>query len=423
MDREQNDAFTEHLRDAARIVQRDIYTPRTFLKMLTAHGGFETVKRILSSSGFSEGFEKIERAKRVDLTCEAIVVESPWRSCFDEDLLALAERRLRQVGYAFKRYEGPAPWAASDTDTDLAEAAAPQPVGATFPSPTAAPSTGINAFFADVLQAQVANARWSWGAVDAHTRRVYLRVWHDEVAPGTPPTVQVLAAEGRTIPGRQERIAHLDLIRGGYAAYGVMCVKGPEADRIATFDDQHVHRLGAFSDRDGSVHMAIDATLPADQLPQPSAREADLAADLAAIGEEDVPPTTRKALVEARLGQGRYRRELLRRWNGKCAVTGCRVTAILRASHCKPWRRSTPHERLDSANGLILSANLDALFDNGLISFDDAGDMLVAVAVASDERAALGLPAPLSRVPDAALRRYLADHREHAFQGCARSHD
>lgn len=125
--------------------------------------------------------------------------------------------------------------------------------------------------------------------------------------------------------------------------------------------------------------------------------------------------TTRAALVDARLGQGRFRRELMRRWDAACAVTGCRVGAVLRASHCKPWRKSDNRERLDSNNGLVLAANLDALFDAGLITFDDAGEMLVASVLTTQEQEALGLPAKLSRAPGSKLKSYLRYHREHVF--------
>ena len=44
---------------------------------------------------------------------------------------------------------------------------------------------------------------------------------------------------------------------------------------------------------------------------------------------------------------------------------------LLIASHIKPWSKcSTPAERLGAANGLLLTPNLDKLFDRGLITFD-----------------------------------------------------
>ena len=57
-------------------------------------------------------------------------------------------------------------------------------------------------------------------------------------------------------------------------------------------------------------------------------------------------------------------------------LTGIRLNELLRASHIKPWRISSDAERLDSANGILLAAHVDILFDKGLISFDDEGNLL-----------------------------------------------
>lgn len=44
------------------------------------------------------------------------------------------------------------------------------------------------------------------------------------------------------------------------------------------------------------------------------------------------------------------------------------------ASHAKPWAEcANDAERLDVFNGFLLVANLNALFDRFLISFDDTG--------------------------------------------------
>jgi HNH endonuclease len=79
--------------------------------------------------------------------------------------------------------------------------------------------------------------------------------------------------------------------------------------------------------------------------------------------------TTREALIDARRGQGKFRVEVGVRWNNICAVTGCGIVEVLRASHIKPWRDSTNRERLDPENGLLLAAHVDALFDKDLITF------------------------------------------------------
>lgn len=83
---------------------------------------------------------------------------------------------------------------------------------------------------------------------------------------------------------------------------------------------------------------------------------------------ENVPnETERTGLVTSRVGQGQYRQDLIRKWGGKCAVTGFDKLELLIASHIVPWKDSTNIERLDVENGILLSPNLDALFDQHLM--------------------------------------------------------
>jgi hypothetical protein len=72
--------------------------------------------------------------------------------------------------------------------------------------------------------------------------------------------------------------------------------------------------------------------------------------------------TTVNRLIDARLGQGKFRSDLEAEWNDQCAVLGLTTRALLRASHIKPWSQSTDSERLDPANGILLAAHIDALF-------------------------------------------------------------
>ena len=61
-----------------------------------------------------------------------------------------------------------------------------------------------------------------------------------------------------------------------------------------------------------------------------------------------------------------------------CRVTGVTNVKHLRASHMKPWAKSNNSEKLDGANGLLLSPHVDHLFDRGFISFSNAGGILVS---------------------------------------------
>jgi hypothetical protein len=97
-------------------------------------------------------------------------------------------------------------------------------------------------------------------------------------------------------------------------------------------------------------------------------------------------------LVRQRVGQDVFREALLDYWGGACAVTGLALPEVLRASHAKPWADcTTDEERLNVFNGFLLVANLDALFDRGLITFELSGDMVIASSVRSDQRQLLDL--------------------------------
>jgi HNH endonuclease len=132
--------------------------------------------------------------------------------------------------------------------------------------------------------------------------------------------------------------------------------------------------------------------------------------DVAEIETSDDSPTEKATLIEARLGQGKFRKYLDMFWSESCAVTGCNIREVLRASHIKPWRECSNKERLDPDNGLLLCAHLDALFDKGLISFSDAGAMLVAKNMAEIEVTRLGLSGNLKKRLNDGQKRYLVDN-------------
>lgn len=131
----------------------------------------------------------------------------------------------------------------------------------------------------------------------------------------------------------------------------------------------------------------------------------------------DLGPTEKKQLIQARRGQGKFRERVCEIWKNSCAVTGSKVTELLRASHIKPWAVSTDEERLDGHNGLLLAPNIDAAFDQGLISFDGRGRLLVSDRLSETEAEKLGIKAG-KRIPLCAEQRtFLEHHREaHGFE-------
>ena len=128
---------------------------------------------------------------------------------------------------------------------------------------------------------------------------------------------------------------------------------------------------------------------------------------------KDVSETTRSALISARIGQGEFRKKLMNFWGRRCAVTGIGIEELLIASHIKPWAESSNTERLDPFNGLLLSANLDKLFDKGMISFDHQGTLLTSQKISADELKLLGFNATTGLgTIDKRHAPYLSQHRK-----------
>lgn len=135
------------------------------------------------------------------------------------------------------------------------------------------------------------------------------------------------------------------------------------------------------------------------------------ARDIEEVLKSDLDATTKRQLVNARLGQGRFREALVKAWGGKCALTQLDVDAVLRASHIKPWRESDNRERLDPNNGLLLAANIDALFDRHLITFDDEGRIVVCSTVKPRSFGKIGIPHNARVKLSQSNRAYMQWHR------------
>lgn len=112
------------------------------------------------------------------------------------------------------------------------------------------------------------------------------------------------------------------------------------------------------------------------------------------VGGEDSdqnPNTTREALIQARVGQGKFRQALVDMWDGKCCATGLSEPRLLRASHIVAWSSSTDTERLNPFNGLLLSAAYDAAFDNHLITLSAEGKWENVAGLSAEELEKAGL--------------------------------
>jgi putative restriction endonuclease len=135
------------------------------------------------------------------------------------------------------------------------------------------------------------------------------------------------------------------------------------------------------------------------------------------ILEADVPTTTRRALVQARVGQGLFK-DRVSQIEKQCRLTFVNNPTHLVGSHIKPWREATNEERLQGANGLLLTPTADHLFDRGFISFDDNGEVIVSPVadVVSLRRMGLDPANPPRPLPFNTDKKYfLSHHRKEIF--------
>lgn len=147
----------------------------------------------------------------------------------------------------------------------------------------------------------------------------------------------------------------------------------------------------------------------------------ELLHDLTALDRDIPDETERSILAKARIGQGRFRANLVSDWRKgeTCALTGINIPEMLIASHIKPWRDSSNFERLDPMNGLLLISHADSLFDRYLMSFQELKGSFSAVfhprvrKVASNFGLKEGMRLDTSQLGFSDERRfagYMADH-------------
>jgi len=104
-----------------------------------------------------------------------------------------------------------------------------------------------------------------------------------------------------------------------------------------------------------------------------------------------IAETESEAMMKIRRGQQQFRKHLMPLWNNKCPLCGIELDVLLRASHSKPWKDSSDHERVDPFNGVLLCCNHDALYDKGLITFDSKGKIYISTRITKENYSKYGL--------------------------------
>lgn len=197
----------------------------------------------------------------------------------------------------------------------------------------------------------------------------------------------------------------------------VTFLKGPPTAELArslpdlhasgdTFQATNEASLGRLLRRAAELAMAL-----------PNQAAEHYATEIAKLDASPPSATEALALIKQRRGQDLFRAALLDYWGGACAVTGIAIPELLRASHAKPWAEcDSDQERLNVFNGFLLCAHLDALFDQGLMTFDPVGKAVFSPKLDAETRTKLSLePSCKLRWITAGHEAFLAWHREHVF--------
>lgn len=121
------------------------------------------------------------------------------------------------------------------------------------------------------------------------------------------------------------------------------------------------------------------------------------------IGSETIPrpnePIDERVLqsINTRRGQPAFRNALLAAYGSACAVSGCTDESVLEAAHV------TPHAEIQDysvSNGLLLRADIHALFDLRLISVDpESGRVVVSCHLSSTYQTFAGQMLRLPKIP------------------------
>lgn len=99
----------------------------------------------------------------------------------------------------------------------------------------------------------------------------------------------------------------------------------------------------------------------------------------------------------------------------KCMVEQLSYPTLI-ASHIKPFIKSNEDEAYDPNNGILLSRNIDSLFDLGYITFRDNGEIIFATHLKQDVKDFIANYSLDNRFINAKRLEYLEYHRNDVFE-------
>lgn len=221
------------------------------------------------------------------------------------------------------------------------------------------------------------NDRYGWAFVNHVDKVVIFGAWDVHTEPNRALIMSTdweRNESGRKQNAYGEAIEYIRLIENeGYALKTFPMILGEEYDQktgttrakikdyIAVVSDMSLEVINGDYYAVGNHDVKVSKKAPS-----------NLAQDVTDIFDTIVEKTEREGMVLARIGQGKFRQNVIDAWgNGEsCALTLTNIREMLIASHIVPWSKCSSNEqRLDGANGILLCAHIDKLFDAHLLTF------------------------------------------------------
>lgn len=207
--------------------------------------------------------------------------------------------------------------------------------------------------------------------------------------------------------------------------YQITCNSKDSSKMIGFIDELLNLHMSATQKKSNNPQTVLSDIKPENQISETNTdltcEESDIPDAFTEIEEykheyEHLNKTERNMIIKSRIGQGRFREEVMDLWERRCSVTGMNNCSILKASHIKPWRDSTNEERLDRYNGLLLIPNLDTLFDQGFISFNEEGKIMISTNLSKEDRDYLGVKDDFRLKMFAKTKEYMKYHRDNIYK-------
>lgn len=80
------------------------YWPNYFLRMVRNEGGVAAARKLLGDGKVSEGFLRLVKARRLDLSVEYFVLKPRYAALFTPEERKIARDRLATYGFDFQKY-------------------------------------------------------------------------------------------------------------------------------------------------------------------------------------------------------------------------------------------------------------------------------------------------------------------------------